>query len=141
VFLSPIIAGVAGNSASQVMTMTVRALFAGSIYSGNKLYTVQKEATICLLCGVLIGLAMFIISYLFWKSMLFSFIILFSMSLNLSISGLVGAGIPIILSSFKKDPASSSSIMNVVTDVCSYLIFFGISWIFRDILMQELVLS
>lgn len=138
VFISPIIAGVGGNTGSQVMTVTVRALFSGEIVGANKVRAILKEIAVCLLCGIFIGIVMFVLTFMHWKSWLFSLIVFGSISLNLAIAGFVGAGIPILLSAFKKDPAFSSTFMNVATDLCSYTIFFGTAWLFRSQLKQQL---
>lgn len=136
--VGPMIAGIGGNTASQVMTVTVRALFSGEIIAPNKLEAIGKEVAVCFIFGLCIGSMLFVISYILWGSWLFSTLILICAALNLSIAGLAGSGVPIILSSFNRDPALSSTIMNVITDLCGYGLLFSSAFYFRKELRIQL---
>jgi magnesium transporter len=57
------------------------------------------------------------------------------MVLSMTIAGLAGAAIPMILTSLRQDPAQSSSIfLTTVTDVAGFFSFLGIATLLSSII-------
>jgi magnesium transporter len=60
------------------------------------------------------------------------------MVISMLVAGLAGALVPILLSRFGQDPASSSSIiLTTVTDVVGFFSFLGIAALFAPMLVQS----
>jgi len=53
--LMPIVAGIAGNSGNQTLTLLVRSLALGQVTSGNQRRLVLKEISVAVLNGVVWG--------------------------------------------------------------------------------------
>jgi magnesium transporter len=54
-----------------------------------------------------------------------------AMTFNMLVAGLVGVLIPLVLKSFKIDPAIASTVfVTATTDVCGFFAFLGLSSVF-----------
>ena len=88
-----------------------------------------------LINGTLVGCfaagAVFLLSPTFPERGLLSLVVLFAMVLNTLTAGLAGAFVPIFLSSIRRDPAQSSSILlTAITDTGGFFIFLSLgSWL------------
>jgi magnesium transporter len=55
---------------------------------------------------------------------------------NMIIAGLTGAGIPLLLSKLKIDPALASAvIVTTFTDIAGFFLFLGLATLFLNLLM------
>lgn len=129
----PIVAGMGGNTGTQSLTVTTRGIALGEIEFSSGLRAVLKEMSV----GVLLGAAMGLLSGGFayaWRGNPFLGLVLFlAMVINMTIAGLVGAAIPLVLKALGQDPALGSGvIVTTFTDVCGFFSFLGIATLLID---------
>ena len=126
--LMPIVAGMGGNAGSQSLTVVVRGLALGELTFSGGWKAVLKEVNVGFYNGLIHGTIMGLICYFWFKNPILSIIMVLAMIATLTISGLFGALVPIILRWFRKDPALGSSIfVTTATDVGGFFTFLGLA--------------
>lgn len=127
VFL-PIIAGQGGNSGMQTLTVTIRSMALGELEGGTARRVLTKEFVLGLLNGLMFGVTVGIIGFIWKGSFLLGVIVFLAMFLNMIAAAAAGVMIPVMLRAFKVDPALSSSIfLTTVTDVAGFFFFLGLA--------------
>ncbi len=128
--LMPIIAGIGGNSGTQTMTLIIRGLALNQITTHNWLRLLFKEVSVSLTNGLLWGSVVGLFSYLLYKQLLLSLVMMAAMILNLLVASFAGVFIPLILEKLGRDPAMGSSVMlTALTDSMGFFIFLGLATI------------
>ena len=126
-FLMPIVASMGGNAGMQTLAVTIRALATQDLSTSNLTKNISKEFAIGILNGIIFALISAIIVYIWFDDLNLSYIIGFSMILNMIVAGLFGILVPVSLKKFKIDPAIASSVfVTTITDVIGFLSFLGI---------------
>jgi len=134
--LMPIVAGIGGNAGTQSLTVVVRALALGEIRAEGNWRVLVKQIGVGLFSGLICGLVMAGIAFIWHKNVWLSMILWMAMTANLIIAGLVGSMVPIVLRKLKLDPALGSSIfVTMATDTGGFLIFLGLA----TLLLQHLI--
>jgi len=129
--LMPIVAGLAGNSGNQTITMIVRALAMGQLSTAQAGHLLKKEIGVALVNGVIWGSVMGLISWALYGSVGIGLVMVAAMTLNLLLAATVGVLIPVTMEKFGKDPALGSSVLiTAVTDSGGFLIFLGLATLF-----------
>ena len=134
----PIIAGVAGNGATQTLGVTIRRISTDGIPSHKAYRVVFKEILVGVANGLMIGtiVSLVALAVMYVKSQSgetdfdpqIGVVVFFAMFGNLTISGLMGSFVPITLEKLGVDPAIASSILiTAFTDVIGYLLLFGLA--------------
>ncbi|AZL83926.1 magnesium transporter [Aliivibrio salmonicida] len=123
----PSMGGVAGN---QTVALVIRGLAVGHIGDSNQKELLMKEAGIGLLNGILwasiIGGIVMV-----WKSdMMLGAIISAAMLVNLTVAGIAGVSIPLILKKMNIDPALAGGMaLTTITDIIGLFAFLGLATI------------
>jgi magnesium transporter len=126
--LLPVVAGQSGNTGAQALAVTMRGLALREIRARHGFKVAVKEVLAAAINGVVVGLTTAVAVYLWSGSAGLMLIIGVSMVASMTIAGLAGALIPIILTTLGQDPAQSSSIvLTTVTDVAGFFSFLGIA--------------
>ncbi|MDX1957809.1 MAG: magnesium transporter [Leptospiraceae bacterium] len=126
--LMPIVAGMGGNAGTQAITIVVRNISTGELTNYNWFAAVRKEFFIGIINGFSVGLVTFTVTMLFRNDIWISIVIGLAMLINLSIAGLVGSVVPLILKFLKIDPAIASSIfVTACTDMFGFFCFLGLA--------------
>lgn len=129
--LMPIVAGIGGNSGNQTITMIVRALATGQLNGTQPLQLFKKEIGVAIANGVLWGSAMGIITFIIYKEIGLSLVMIAAMTLNLVLAAALGVLIPLTMEKLGKDPALGSSVLiTAVTDSGGFFIFLGLASLF-----------
>jgi magnesium transporter len=129
--LMPIVAGIAGNSGNQTITIIIRSLALGQITPANARRLVGKELGIAGLNGLVWGGVAGLFAYFLYKNVLLGVIMTGAMLLNLLLGALVGLLIPLAMQRMGRDPAIGSSVMlTAITDSGGFFIFLGLATIF-----------
>ncbi|MDR1414107.1 MAG: magnesium transporter [Puniceicoccales bacterium] len=116
-----------GNAGAQTLAISIRGLAMGEYQSGDAPGIVLRETLKGLFNGLIVGLVAFVITGCWSHNLKVGVVILFSLALNMGLSGLVGSLIPILLTRLKCDPAQSSYIfLTSITDIAGMFIFLGI---------------
>ena len=127
VFL-PIVAGQGGNAGAQTLTVIIRDLALGEMSPGDGRKALAKEVLLALLNGLVIGLIVGVVGYMWKGSLLLGVVVGTAMVLNMIAAALSGVLVPYTLKALKIDPALASSILvTTVTDVAGFLFFLGLA--------------
>jgi len=135
-----LILGMAGNTGTQSLAVTVRKL---SDKENNRLAAqlldILKEIRVALLNGTVLGLISFamVCGYLFVITSYGAAFILatagcvgLAMCFAMAISGLTGAAIPICLYRFGVDPAvASGPLITTINDLVAVVSYYGLAWL------------
>lgn len=126
--LMPVVASMSGNTGIQTVTVAVRGIATRELTSTNALRVVIKEICVSATNGVLLGTIAGIVSYLIHKDLYLTFVFSAAILMALTISGIIGSTVPLLLHKVKIDPAISSGIfLTAVTDISSFFIFLGLA--------------
>ena len=126
-FFMPIIAGVAGNGATQTLAVTIRRISTDGIPPRKAVLVILKEVTVGAINGLMIGAIASIIAIATNTNPLIGMVVFLAMFVNLMIAGLAGSFIPITLERLGVDPAVASSILiTAFTDILGYTLLFGL---------------
>ncbi len=125
-----------GNAGSQAATVVIRAISLGHVTLKNWLKIILKEAKI----AIMLALSLFVLAFI--KVTLLShgrnspecsitklaFIISFALSLQVIVSTIIGAILPLIAKLFKGDPAvAASPAITTIVDITGMMIYFYIA--------------
>ncbi|MBT8448476.1 MAG: magnesium transporter, partial [Gammaproteobacteria bacterium] len=128
--LMTIVPSMGGIAGTQTLTLMVRAIAMGQIGESNSRWLLFKELSVGLLNGLLWAI---VIATLvgFWKDdFQLGLIIAVAMAVNLSVAGLAGVAIPLILKRMDIDPALAGGvILTTITDVVGLIAFLGLATI------------
>jgi magnesium transporter len=126
--LAPIIASQGGNSATQTMTVAVRALATRELSRANAMRVVLRELGAAAVNGAAFGLVTGAIASNWFHSIGLLPVMALAMFTNLIAGALGGILGPLTLSRYKIDPAvSSSAFVTTVTDVVGNAAFLTIA--------------
>jgi len=130
--LMPIVAGIAGNSGNQTLTLLVRSLALGQVTGGNSRRLVIKEIAIALMNGAVWGGIAAAMVYLLYRDTgnggLLAILMFSAMILNMLVASAVGLAVPMFLRHLGRDPALGGSVLlTFTTDSGGFFIFLGLA--------------
>jgi len=133
----PMILGMAGNTGTQSLAVTVRGLNNGEFENKSSIFRhLLRELGTGLLNGVLIGIILFGATYLFLTlsdnpdTLKITIVVSLSILASLSVSTLAGAVMPIVINSFKIDPAvASGPFVTMINDILALSVYFTLATI------------
>ena len=127
VFL-PVVAGQGGIGGTQTLTLVIRSMALGEISRKGGFRLLNREISLGLVHGLMLGIIVGLVAY-FWKGNYMLGVVLgMAMIGNMVIAGLTGAGIPLLLTRFRIDPAVASAVVvTTCTDVLGFLLFLGLA--------------
>ena len=132
--LMPIVAGIGGNAAVQVLTLMVRGLALGQVGASNARILLWKELRVALINGVLIGGIVGVIAFVWFRSPMLSLVIAMALVLNFCAAATAGVLLPLLLKRMNIDPAVAGTVVvTAVTDIMGFFCFLGLATL---ILMQ-----
>jgi magnesium transporter len=124
----PIVASMGGISTTQTATVVIRGIALGDMTSAHVWRVLWKEFSLGLTTGLANGLVMGFIAYLWKGRLLLAAIIAVALVINMLVAAVVGVVTPLLLKSFRADPAIASSvIITTFTDVCGFFSFLGLA--------------
>ena len=130
-FLMSIVAGIAGNSGNQTMTLIIRALALGQITRANVRRLVTKELATSALIGLGGGLIAGVFAYFISHHVGLGAVMMLAIVLNLLVGASVGMTVPLVRYRMGRDPAVGSSVLlTFATDTLGFLIFLGLATLF-----------
>jgi len=122
----PIVAGMGGNAGTQTLTVMVRALALGEMDVRRAGGVLLRQTMVGFMNGAATGLVLGLVALVWERNPILAGILFFAETVNLTIAGFFGAGVPLILRRLNLDPALGSSIfVTTATDVCGFLAFLG----------------
>ena len=125
--LMPVVASMGGVSGSQTLTVIVRGMALGQITDQNRKVLLQKELKVGALNGIIWSVVIGAITFLWFDSVVLSFVIALAILLNLLTAAASGVMIPALLNKLNIDPALSGAvILTTVTDIVGFVVFLGL---------------
>ncbi len=129
--LMPIVAGIGGNAAVQVLTLMVRGLALGQVGGSNARILLWKEVRVALINGLLIGSLVGLVALVWFREWELSLVIAAALVINFSCAALAGVLVPLLLKRMRIDPAVAGTVVvTAVTDVMGFLSFLGLATLF-----------
>ncbi len=126
--LLPVVAGQSGNTGAQALAVTMRGLALREIRPRQWATVLGKEMRVGFANGLAVSVTTSALVYLWSHSVGLTAVIGLSMVASMTIAGLSGGAIPLLLVALRQDPAQSSSIiLTTVTDVAGFFSFLGIA--------------
>ena len=134
-----LILGMAGNVGTQSLAVTVRTLSSEDLSGRSAFKLMFKETRVALLNGFLIALGSVLIigGYLCLRgteptlAFLTSGCVALALCFAMMISGLTGAGIPMMFSKFGIDPAvASGPLITTLNDLVAVVSYYGLAYLF-----------
>lgn len=133
--LLPIAAGQAGNTGAQALAVTMRGLTLREISMRHWFAVLMKELGAGFINGLGIAAVCALGVYAWSRSTGLALVIALAMVVSMTIAGVAGAMVPILLKRFGFDPAQSSSIvLTTVTDIAGFMSFLGIATLMAGML-------
>ncbi|MFT5806220.1 MAG: magnesium transporter [Moritella dasanensis] len=121
----PSMGGIAGN---QTLALVIRGMAVGHISEDNSRWLIGKEAMVGALNGAIWAIFIAIIVSLWKGDPSLGFIIGGAMFINMSIGGLAGVVIPLVMKKYNIDPALAGGMaLTTVTDVVGLFAFLGMA--------------
>jgi magnesium transporter len=133
--LLPVVAGQSGNTGAQALAVTMRGLALREVRTRHWWRVVAKEVFAGAGNGVAVAITTAAAVYVWSRSTGLALVIGISMVISMTLAGFAGAGIPMLLTALRQDPAQSSSIiLTTVTDVAGFFSFLGIATLLMSML-------
>jgi len=133
--LMPIVAGIAGNSGNQTMTLFIRSLALGQVAGPNVLRLFSKEIAIAGLNGLVWGGVAGLFAWWLYADTsqggLLGLTMMLAIVLNLLIGAMIAILVPLALDRMGRDPAMGASVLlTFSTDSMGFFIFLGLASLF-----------
>ncbi|MDH5834385.1 magnesium transporter [Luteimonas kalidii] len=126
--LMPIVAGIGGNAAVQVLTLMVRGIALGQVGASNASILLWKELRVALINGLLIGGLVGVVALVWFGSWALSLVIAAALVINFCSAALAGVLLPLLLKRMHVDPAVAGTVVvTAVTDVIGFFSFLGLA--------------
>ncbi len=133
--LLPVVAGQSGNTGAQALAVTLRGLALREIRLRHWPRIALKEVSTGTLNGCAVALVTVIGVFVWSQSWGLCLVIGLAMVVSMMIAGLAGAGVPMVLTALRQDPAQSSSILlTTITDIMGFLSFLGLATLLSGLL-------
>jgi magnesium transporter len=127
----PVVAGMGGNAGIQTITLVVRSIALGEVDPRDAARVLKHEAAIALIKGLVIGLIVATIAWLWKDSPWLGFVVGLALIANIVNATLVGVVVPLTLKRLHADPALASGvIVTTFSDVVGFLVFLGLASLF-----------
>ena len=126
--LMPIVAGIGGNAAMQVLTLIVRGLALGQVGASNARVLLWKELRVALINGLLIGSFVGLVAFAWFHDWLLGVVIAIALVINFCAAALAGVLVPLAMKRADIDPAVAGGVVvTAVTDVMGFFSFLGLA--------------
>ena len=133
--LMPIVAGIAGNSGNQTMTLIIRSIALGQVSMANARRLVLKELGVAGLNGLAWGGVAGLLAWWLYRDtpqgLVLGLTMMLAMILNLLLGAMIGLAVPLLMERIGRDPAIGSSVLlTFSTDSMGFFIFLGLATLF-----------
>ena len=126
--LMPIVATMGGTASVQALTVAVRAIAMKELTMPNAIRAIGKEAIVGLLNGLIFALLIGVLAWVWFGSPTLGGVLGLAVIINLTVAGLSGSALPVLLQRLGFDPAvASSAFLTSITDVVGFYVFLGLA--------------
>ncbi len=124
----PVVAGIGGNTSIQSLAVTLRRLILDGRPALTNWRMLLKELLVGLFNGLIISILVgLVVFFLRLENPQLAIIVALATWLTMSMAGLIGAFIPILLKSLGFDPTVSSGFITNLTDMISFFLLLSLS--------------
>ena len=132
----PIVAGQGGIGGTQTVTLVVRSLATGELPRQLGLRLLRREITLGLIHGIVLGAIIGGIGWVWQGNPILGLVLALSMTGNMVVASVAGAGVPLLLRRLRMDPAVSAAVfVTTFTDVIGFALFLGLAAVFIEYLV------
>jgi magnesium transporter len=126
--LMPIVASMGGNTGTQAMTVTVRAIATRELSRRNMRRIIIRESAVGFFNGVVIATLVGVAAGLWFGDFDIGLVIATALVINMLVAGTAGVLVPMTLNRLGIDPAIASAVfVTTVTDVIGFFAFLGLA--------------
>lgn len=136
-FFLPLIAGMAGNTGTQSLAITIRKLTTTKLDNQEKIKHVLKEVITGLLIGLITSILAFIFVFIILSiqndanKLLIALLVSIAIAISVVFSTFLGALVPLLMTKLKIDPAvASGPFITTLNDLISMSIYLGLATYF-----------
>jgi magnesium transporter len=131
--LLPVVAGQSGNGGAQALAVAMRGLALREVRLSQWRRLLLKELAVGFTNGVAIAAVTAAGVYLWSRSGALAVVIGVAMVISMTVAGLAGASVPLVMKAVGQDPATASSIvLTTITDVVGFFSFLGLASLLAD---------
>lgn len=135
VFL-PMVSDMSGCSGNQAVAVTLRELTLGLVKPVDALRVWAKEASVGLINGVVLGILIAIVAWLWKGNPYLGLVIGLALAINTLISVSIGGVVPLLLRRFNQDPAvASGPLLTTITDVAGFFLVLSLATLMLPLLV------
>lgn len=128
IFFLPLVAAMGGNAGIQTSSLMVRGLATGEIGSYGLVARLFRELAIAILTGLICGIALFGITYLWQGNLSFALVVSSALLIVIVFAAIVGAVVPLVLKAIGLDPAlATGPFITTTNDIFGLFIYLGIA--------------
>jgi len=132
-FFIPVLAGTAGNIGTQSLTMVVRGLATGELTGPQAWRVIGREAQVGLVVGLVCGVLLFGIAFLWHGMLLVAIVVALALLLNMVMATVAGSFFPLLFRRLGIDPAiASGPFIATFLDVTGLFNYFWLATFFLD---------
>lgn len=129
--LMPIVASMGGIAGTQTLTVMIRGLALGQIARGNTRTLLAKEVALSCINGLLWGLVLGTIAWLWFGNIVLGAIIAVALVGNQLNGAMAGVWLPLLMKKMGIDPALAGGVvLTTFTDVGGFFLFLGLGALF-----------
>jgi magnesium transporter len=124
----PVIIGMGGNVATQSLAVAVRGLATGSINADRFGQAVLRECRIGLILGLIYGLLLGAVSYLWRASPMLGVVVGLAILASMGIAAMLGGLLPLLFARIRIDPAvASGPFLTTAIDIVGLVIYLAMA--------------
>ncbi|MFB5662541.1 magnesium transporter [Alteribacillus sp. HJP-4] len=124
----PLIMGSAGNTGTQSLAVSVRALATGNLEKRGLWKTITREFFTGFFIGIMSGIVIAVLLAVIYQNIMLGLIVGMSILLSLGTASVIGTIIPLAIDKMKMDPAiASGPFITTLCDIISLLIYFTVA--------------
>ncbi|WP_027962934.1 magnesium transporter [Halalkalibacillus halophilus] len=133
----PLIAGMAGNTGTQALAVTVRSIATGEISKEGFLTRLKRESLTGVLTGVTCGIIIVLVVVVWPPGGIYlGLVVGISIVVSLFVATIAGAFLPILMHKLNVDPAvASGPFITTINDIIAVIIYFGTATLFMHLLV------
>ncbi len=123
-----VMAGQAGNAATQSLAIVVRGLATGNVDKKKIFFVVLREAKVGIAVGVICGVVLAAVSYLWVNNAALAITLGSALSINIFVGVILGTFVPLVIDRIGLDPAlASGPFITTLTDIVSMAVYFSLA--------------
>lgn len=135
VFL-PMVSDMSGCSGNQAVGVSMRELALGLTKPTDLFHVLKKEFSVGVINGVILGIMIGIVAWLWKDNAVLGFVIGLALSVNTVLAVAIGGTVPLLLKGFDIDPAvASGPLLTTITDMAGFFLVLSLATLFMPFLV------